>query len=232
MTSEVLFKAENRFTLKIIAHRIRKYFPSWFYNCLLLIRFYTFKNVCDDTLVSKVVYSDGSWISRKTTRDLRRIQTYLSKIERPIDVLQIGVGNSSLYRELQSKPLSRMIGITIVSEELDYAMSMFPKDFGGRYKVFIANKYSEEINYIGSEFDYIVDNDIGSYSCCRYHFLKMLENYHSLLKADGVVLIGHDGLKYFDSGFGLTESMMTRIAKRYEFNLSMDEYSYRLKRKN
>jgi len=224
-------KLEKRFTIKILAHKIKKYFPIQFYNFFLLLRFYAFKKHCNKGMTSKITYSDGSWISRKTTSDLRKIQTYLSGIEESLEVLQIGIGNSSLYRVMESTPMKRLVGVTIVDDELNYAASEFPEVFNDRYKVFVANKYSDDIKEVGENFDFIVDNDISSYSCCNHHFLKMLANYYSLLKPGGTVLVGLKGLGYFDSGFGLTEAMMERLAKEYKFGFSVDQYCYRLTRK-
>lgn len=230
MRTIVTEKQERRLSTKILAHKIKKFFPHFIYILFLRFRFYTYKRLCKQKLISTITYTDGSWISRGTTSDLKSMQVFLGSIEQPVKVLQIGIGNSSLFESLQGKLNNTVVGITIVSDELEYAKSVFPDEFGNRYKVFIVNKYSDEIRTVGSGFDYIVDNDISSYACCKYHFFRMLKNYHQLLNQGGTVLVGHRGLEYFDCGFGLTESMMRRIARKYSFELYSNEFCYCLKK--
>jgi hypothetical protein len=211
---EIKFLKEHRFTLKILAHKIRKYFPYFIYEWMLWFRFLFFKKRCSNLSSPQLKYSDGSWVMRKTTADLTRIQNFLQGAGTPLAILQIGIGNSSLYSTLRTN-LRKFMGITISEEEIEYAKSKFPAEFGSQYQVRLMNKYSADIDAIGDKFDYIVDNDLSSYACCHFHFNEMLKGYGKLLLPHGVVLIGIDGLGYFDSGFGLTQSMIEKIASSH-----------------
>ncbi len=216
MAYEIRLLKEHRFTLKILAHKIKRYFPYFIYAWILRFRFLFFKKRCSNLSSPQLKYSDGSWVMRKTTADLTRIQNFLQTASAPIAVLQVGIGNSSLYLTLRAN-LRKFTGITISEEEVEYARSKFPSEFGLQYQVLLMNKYSADIVAIDDKFDYIVDNDLSSYACCHFHFNEMLKGYRELLLPHGVVLIGIDGLGYFDSGFGLTQSMIEKVVAPHGF---------------
>lgn len=217
MSYKIRFKTERRLSLKMFGNRVRRYFPKLVYPAFLLIRFALFRRHCDDVLLPNIAYSDGSWIKRKTTSDLRRITTFLTERKERSSILQIGIGNSSLFATI-GDAVNRFVGITIVSDEVEHARTSFPDAFGLRYTVLLMNKYSDELASLEGGFDFIVDNDLSSYACCRHHFGSMLKAYHGLLAPGGCVLIGIDGLGYFDSGFGLTQGLMTRLAIQHGFS--------------
>jgi len=219
---------EKRFSTKIIMGKIRRKVPSWFYNILLAIRYTFYPTRCSDLEQPSIKYSDGSWVNRKTTSDLTRIQDFLLRQQDGLAIFQAGIGNSSLYRLLQNK-IERFVGVTISEEEVSYAAAQFPEDFGHRYEVRLSNKYTADIKTFGQDFDYIIDNDISSYACCKHHFEIMLTSYRSMLKPEGAVLVGFLGLGYFDMGFGLSEKRMKQIAARCGFSFERGEPCYFLK---
>ena len=56
------------------------------------------------------------------------------------------------------------------------------------YAVHLVSKYSREfLLEIEHRYDYIVDNNLASYACCKYHFHRMLDNYVWCLRPDGRV---------------------------------------------
>jgi hypothetical protein len=211
MQYEIRFLTERRLSLKILAHRIKRYLPGFVYKGLILFRYTFFKRHCQNICIPNIKYSDGSWVERKTTSDLAHIQDFLQGVESPLKLLQIGIGNSSLFESMKQRKF-HLTGITIVEEEVSYAQKKFPDSFGIQYEVRLMNKYSEEISTLGGEYDYIIDNDLSSYACCRYHFNVMLSGYKKLLTPKGRILIGINGLGYFDSGFGLNQGMIQKIA--------------------
>jgi len=221
--------AERRISLKTFSNRARRYLPAPLYSYLLTIRYFFFTKRCVDLARPQLTYSDGSWINRKTTADLRRISSFLSSIDTKYSVLQVGIGNSSLYENIHEKVV-RFVGITIVQDEIDYARERFPQDFGRKYDVHLMNKYSDEIASLDPGFDFIVDNDLSSYACCIHHFHTMLKSYKQVLSSGGAILVGINGLEYFDSGFGLTTKSISRIARAHGLRFYSGEQYHMLKK--
>ncbi len=219
---------EKRFSTKIIVGKIRRKVPLWLYNIGLELRYIFFPKRCHDLAQPSIRYSDGSWINRGTTADLKRIQAFLLEQKEGLAVFQAGIGNSSLYRLLKNR-VSRFVGVTIVQDELDYAQQQWPQALGGAYQAHLSNKYTGDIALLGKGFDYIVDNDISSYACCRHHFEVMLDTYRTMLKPDGAILVGFLGLGYFDMGFGLTERRMRHLAAKHGLSFTRGEACYFLK---
>ena len=213
--------SENKFSMKIISHKVKKYLPNWFYIFLLKIRYYSFRKECSRSNMNETVgsYSDGSWVLRKTTSDLLRIENYLLKVSDGKSLLQIGIGNSSLYKRINHL-VRHFDGVTIVEDEVHHAEILFPKSEFLNYQVHLINKYSNELKILPGSYDYIIDNDLSSYACCHKHFNDMLNNYAILLNDTGKVIVGINGLSYFDTGFGLTPSMLKKIAYSHGFVFS------------
>ena len=221
---------ENRFSRKLLVGRIRSLVSPSLYKILLWARYVSFPRKCADFETPTITYSDGSWVNRGTTRDLRNIQDFLLQQTGPLSVFQAGIGNSSLYSLLKDK-MNRFVGVTIVQDEIEYAKQQFPDDVGTKYNAQLLNKYTDALLALGKDFDFIVDNDISSYACCRHHFHIMLDTDHDLIKENGAILIGFRGLGYFDSGFGLTEEGMRKIAAQHNMIFDQNDYCYLLKRK-
>ncbi len=221
---------ERRLSTKIIAGKLRSRVPVSLYNGYLHIRYALFKRRCRDLSMPGIKYSDGSWVKRKTTEDLRNMQKYLSSQDTPLSIFHVGIGNSSLFGLLGQRT-SRFTGITISEDEIAFAREQFPNDVGLKYDVRLANKYSSDLVSLGRDFDYIVDNDLSSYACCRHHFFDMLSSYRAMLRQGGAVLLGFNGLRYFDTGFGLSERMMKKIAADHHMVLRRGEFCYFLELK-
>ena len=225
MTMNINFRKECKWSLKTIYGKIRTKFPISFYKSIILVRYIFFRKNCLNNTI--VYYSDGSWVDRGATEDLRNIQVYLSRSNKLIKVMQAGIGNSSLFSVVRDR-VTKLVGVTIVPEEEDYAKTQFPNEFGTKYEVHIANKYSDDL-FLGDGFDVIVDNDISSYACCKHHFFKMLDNYRRMIAKNGVVLVGINGLGYFDNGLGLTEYLAKKIFFQHGFVLHKMKECYELR---
>lgn len=222
-------KKERRLSVKIIAHKIRAHFPDWTYALFLRLRFFFFAERCSQAEGITAIYSDGSWVERKTTSDLRLIQDFLSS-KKDISILQIGTGNMSLYKSL-CEAFSIFFGITIVKAEAELGCKTLSEFSDNRSKVVILNKYSADFSFLeGEKVSVIIDNDIASYACCKYHFNKMLRVYSELITEDGIILIGLKGLGYFDNGFGLTPRMLGSLVKPYGLLVEPTDYCFILKR--
>lgn len=216
MSYKIDFIIERRLSLKILGQRVRKY-CKFCYSILLHCRYKFFRKSCFNRSKPNISYSDGSWVNRKTTKDLLKIITHLEKYDDGFSILQIGVGNSELFRVIGKKS-EKFIGITVIDSEVEYAKKKFPDDCDARYLVFLMNKYSKDVIALGYKFDLIVDNDLSSYACCKYHFEEMLDSYHNILNPSGKVFVGIDGLGYFDTGFGLTSAMARKLVRNHGFN--------------
>ncbi|PCD87700.1 class I SAM-dependent methyltransferase [Vibrio mediterranei] len=226
----ITHKSENRFSMKILGHKIKNNFPRGIYVLFLKIKYYLFRKKCSGN-ISSVTYSDGEWVSRKTTKDLRAIQDMLCNDKEALSILQIGIGNSSCF-EVVNKANKKVhfTGTTIVQEEMEHAKNKFSKDFDDKYKVIVCNKYSDEMKDLKGNYDYIIDNDISSYACCKEHFERMLDYYKQLLAPEGKICVGIIGLEYFDSGFGLTENMFSKILKKKKMKITNNGICYLIER--
>lgn len=227
MAYQLRLPAEKRLSFKILAHKVRAYCPAFVYELLLKLRYAFFPQRCRDLALPVITYSDGSWINRKATSDLLRIEAFLRTQPAGLRLLQIGIGNSSLYQAIGSN-CARFVGITVVEDEVRYAATTFPVDINTRYEARLMNKYSTELGSLTGPFDYVIDNDISAYACCHHHFADMLDAYRDLLAPGGAVLVGIKGLGYFDSGFGLTPSMMQRLAAAHGLQFVSGENFHKL----
>jgi hypothetical protein len=218
---KIVFLKEKRLSLKIFAHKLKNLSPQAYY-IYIYIHFLFFKNKCRD-LKSQTFYSDGSWLRREVTCDTKNIVSYLKK-GKDLKILEIGIGNSYLYSKLKNN-ISLYNGITIMQNEYDYAAKHL--NISNKCRVFLMNKNSLDLNKLGGKgkFNLIIDTDLGSYSCCKFHFNLMILNYKKLLLPSGKILIGLRGLNYFDTGFPLTPYLLERCIKS-SFTLKKLTYFY------
>jgi hypothetical protein len=205
MTFEI--KKETRWSRKIIIGRLNKHLP-FLRPIINYIRFVTFRNECPSYPTPTVVYSDGPWIERKVTKDQQAIEAYLStRTNTNIRLLHVGIGSSSIAKKFSDMCI--IDGLTVVQGEKEYADNLKLSN----YKTYIIDKNDiDSLKKLPGNYDYIIDNDIAAYSCCKKHFEIMLETYDSLLSKSGEILIGEISLGYFDSGFPPTLQYLNKIA--------------------
>ena len=132
--------------------------------------------------------------NRETTVDQGRIEDALFDIFSPeSNILHVGIGNSKLAERF-CKLTGNVYGITISEGEKKHADSLDMDN----YTVFLCNKYHRRFisQFVDLEFDFIVDNNLASFTCCRYHFYQMLENYISCLKLGGRILTDQRGMDW------------------------------------
>ena len=136
------------------------------------------------------------WIDHtglETTVDQARIEDALEGMD--LDgcrILHVGVGNSGLARRFL--PRAGLVdGITVWKPEKDLADSLGIPN----YTVHFLSKYSREfLLTIGNRYDYIVDNNMASFACCKYHFHRMLDNYLWCLLPGGRMLTDQRGMDW------------------------------------
>jgi hypothetical protein len=136
------------------------------------------------------------WISQETTPDQKRIEEYLSHvITKSTSILHIGVGNSSLAVKYASQ-IRRIRGTSIHTEEKIFAQKLNIPN----YEVSVVNKYSKGMFSITGPFDFIVDNNPSTFSCCLFHFCRMMVYYAENLREGGAILTAQPGLGWVITG--------------------------------
>lgn len=137
------------------------------------------------------------WIDHtdlETTVDQARIEDALAAIGPGSEqqILHVGVGNSRLARRFA--PQVRLVdGITVWAPERARARSLQIAN----YTVHFVSKYSREfLLTIDHDYDYIVDNNLASFACCKYHFYRMLDNYLWCLRPGGRILTDQRGMDW------------------------------------
>jgi hypothetical protein len=129
----------------------------------------------------------------ETTVDQARIEAELDKLNLGgKNILHVGVGNSKFARRFASR-VSLIDGLTVSHNEKTLADSAGISN----YAVYLLNKYSREfIQTIKNSYDFIIDNNLASFACCKYHFYLMLDNYIWSLKPGGRILTDQQGMDW------------------------------------
>lgn len=111
------------------------------------------------------------------------------------DLLHVGVGCSALARRFSCRA-RRIVGLTIHPNEKAVAEELQLPN----YSVLVLNKHGKELACLDGRFDYVIDNNLGSFACCRYHFYLMLDHYRSHLVPGGQVLTCQRGMDWTVDG--------------------------------
>jgi len=144
--------------------------------------------------VPKTQYLDVSWLTIEVTPDQKRIEDYLNNIEVNNNViLHVGTGNSSFGSQFSKNNI--VDSITVMDDEFQYAKSLALLN----YNCFKINKYSPNLLKLPNKYDYIVDNNLSSFACCKIHFVEMINNYKILLNNGGSIITDLKGMAYHQS---------------------------------
>jgi len=129
----------------------------------------------------------------ETTVDQARIEAEMDRMDlNGKNILHVGVGNSKFAQRFASR-VNLIDGLTVSHNEKAVADSLEI----GNYSVYFLNKYSREfILTIRNTYDFIVDNNLASFACCKYHFYLMLDNYIRSLKPGGSILTEQRGMDW------------------------------------
>jgi hypothetical protein len=150
-----------------------------------------------------------------TTVDQARIEDALEGMELDgCQILHVGVGNSRFAQRFA--PRARLVdGITVWRPEKAFADSLGIPN----YTVWFLSKYSREfLVTIRNQYDYIVDNNLASFACCKYHFYRMLDNYLWCLRPGGRVLTDQQGMDFTvedDPRWRLTYDDLVALGERF-----------------
>ena len=145
-----------------------------------------------------VLFNDNSsylyWENRNATQDEIEIVDYINKKlnKKNLSILHIGVGNS--YVASNIKFFKKLHGLSISTNEINYANSLKISN----YKSFFLNKLEKNIflNNNFSFYDVIIDVNLKSFCCCDVSFLKLIQDYSSLLSKGGFIITGKRGMNW------------------------------------
>jgi hypothetical protein len=63
------------------------------------------------------------------------------------------------------------------------------------YRVRLGNKYSRSLR-LEHRYDFIIDNNLAGFVCCKYHFYLMWNTYLDALRPDGKILTHQRGMDW------------------------------------
>jgi hypothetical protein len=163
----------------------------------------TYKEFCGNreqpwvTRISEAI----DWTQQETTRDQACIEAVLdTKTVTGASILHVGVGNSKFAQRFASRA-RRIDGLTVHQNEKARADALGIRN----YTVYELNKYSPEfVAIITQTYDFIIDNNLASFACCKYHFAIMVENYLRVLAPHGQILTCQIGMDAVHGEFGWT----------------------------
>lgn len=158
--------------------------------------------------------------STETTSDQLKVEAELQKMELTGKrILHVGIGNSSLAQRFSTK-VSGIDGLTVSANEKTHANSLQIKN----YRVFILSKHSREfiLTLDEKQYDFIVDNNLPGFACCKYHFYLMLDNYLWALKPGGEILTDQNGMNWacLDPAFILSYSDLVGLENKFPVTVS------------
>ena len=188
------------------------------------IRYDSAPEVCSRLDHPGLATDSPRWIDHTgldTTVDQARIEDALDGMDLDgRDVLHVGVGNSRFALRFASR--ARLVdGITVCEAEKTLADSLTIDN----YTVYVLSKYSREfLVTITNQYDWIVDNNLASFACCKYHFHRMLDNYVWCLRPGGRVLTDQRGMDWTvedDPRWRLTYDDLVDLGRRFPLQAAM-----------
>ena len=181
----------------------------------------TYKGFCGNreqpwvTLNSEAV----DWTRQETTRDQVRIEAVLDTLAvTGASILHVGVGNSKFAQRFASRA-RRIDGLTVHLHEKSHADALGLPN----YTVYVLNKHSPEFGtVITHTYDFIIDNNLASFACCKYHFSVMFENYLRALAAHGQILTCQIGMDVYHGAFGwvMTYAELVSLEQKFPVHVS------------
>ena len=141
---------------------------------------------------SSIVY----WEDRKPTNDEVDVLDFLNIIDsNNIKILHVGVGGSYIAKNL--KKFNLIHGITISSNEVFHAEQLNIKN----YNCFFLNKHNKNpfSAILHNDYDFIIDVNLKSFSCCQQSFDHLFLNYVKILNNNGQILSGKKGMNWTGS---------------------------------
>jgi len=154
------------------------------------------------------------WTRQETTRDQVRIEAVLDTMTLTgAQILHVGVGNSHVAQRFANR-VRRIDGLTVHQNEKIYAEALRISN----YTVYVLNKHSREVaSVLAHTYDFIIDNNLASFACCKNHFRVMLQNYVAVLRSRGRVLTCQIGMDVYHGDIGCTMAYADLISLEEQF---------------
>jgi len=154
------------------------------------------REICGNLQQPGLAHGEAKYIDHadlETTVDQLAIEKALLGLPwRGRNLLHVGTGNSRLARRFAGE-LRLIDGVTICEREIDLAKALRI----GNYTVHYLNKYGRDfLVHLRNRYDYVVDNNMASFVCCRYHFYRLLDNYLGVLNPGGRILTDQRGMDW------------------------------------
>ena len=135
------------------------------------------------------------WEDRETTSDELDIIKFIKNkfYIKDKNLLHIGIGNSKIASIFNDA--KKIVGITVSKGEFNFANKLNLNN----YEIFLCDKYSENFIDITQKFkfDFIIDTNLKSYSCCLKSFNYMFTNYLKILNLDGKIITSRMGMNWY-----------------------------------
>jgi hypothetical protein len=128
------------------------------------------------------------------------------------------VGNSKFAQRFASRA-RRIDGLTVHLNEKSHADALGLSN----YTVYVLNKYSPEfVSVITHTYDFIIDNNLASFACCRHHFSVLCENYLQVLASHGQILTCQIGMDVYHGDFGwiMTYADLVSLERKFPVHVS------------
>jgi hypothetical protein len=159
------------------------------------------------------------YASIPTTLDQERIEAVLATRDlSDAQILHAGIGSSGFAKRFSDRA-ALIDGLTISAAEKAFGDSLRLPN----YTILNINKHSRDFNrVVANRYDYIVDNNLTSFACCKYHFYLMLDNFLSVLSDGGEILTDQRGLDWacFDPHFTMTFDELQSLAAIFPIAVS------------
>jgi hypothetical protein len=154
------------------------------------------------------------WTRQETTPDQARIEAVLDTMALAgAQILHVGVGNSKLAQRFASR-VHGIDGITVHENEKTGADVLAIAN----YSVYVINKYGREVmSVLPHTYDFIIDNNLASFACCKKHFSVMLENYTTVLRSRGRILTCQIGMDAYHDKLGCTMTYADLVSLERQF---------------
>jgi hypothetical protein len=181
----------------------------------------TYKEFCGNHEQPWVTMNSAAvdWTQQETTRDQARIEAVLDTMDvTGTSILHVGVGNSGFAQRFASQA-RRIDGLTVHQNEKIYAEALGIPN----YTVYMLNKHSSEfVSVLTHTYDFIIDNNLASFACCKYHFSVMCENYLRVLASHGQILTCQIGMDVYHGAFGwvMTYADLVSLERTFPVHVS------------
>src|SRR2546428_1919213 len=181
----------------------------------------TYKEFCGNREQPWVTLCSGAvdWTQQETTRDQPRIEAVLDTLAvTGASILHVGVGNSRFAQRFASRA-RHIDGLTVHQNEKTYADALGLPN----YTVYVLNKHSQAfVSVIANTYDFIIDNNLASFACCKYHFSVMFENYLRALTSHGQILTCQIGMDAYHGHFGwvMTYADLVSLESHFPMHVS------------